>query len=77
MEDANLELVKEHEQNHGTLFTVSYVPDVVFPNQDRALDEISGLRWEFWELQEQIDGLEEELKKLYVAIMTIKGEYIG
>ena len=29
MEDASLELVKDYEQDHGTLFTVSYVPDVM------------------------------------------------
>ena len=28
MEDANIELLKDHQQSHGTLFTVSYIPDV-------------------------------------------------
>lgn len=48
MEDANIELMKDHTQSHGTLFTVSYVPDVTFPDQaeesDRLAEEIEDLR---------------------------------
>jgi len=54
MEDANLELMKDHTQSHGTLFTVSYIPDVVFPNKDDRLDF----------LQEEVEDLKENLNKL-------------
>ena len=29
MEDANLELTKDHDQSHEALFTVSYMPDTI------------------------------------------------
>ena len=36
LEDVNKELVLKHEQSHGTLFTVGYIPDVIFPNRQRS-----------------------------------------
>lgn len=54
MEDANLELVKDHTQSHGTLFTVSYIPDVIFPNKGNT-EEIDQLREEITYLREIID----------------------
>ena len=74
MEDANLELVKDHEQYKGTLFTVSYIPDVVFPNKDPDLDPlkemveelssgVESLQWAvlslFQEKGDQVDGMED------------------
>ena len=53
MEDANLELMKDHAQSHGTLFTVSYIPDVIFPNRGRT---------------EGVDQLREEVEELKTAI---------
>ena len=44
MEDAGMELVKDHTQLHGTLFTVGYVPDVAFPSEDDMRGEIENLR---------------------------------
>lgn len=35
MEDANLELMKNHVQYHGAIFTVDYISDVIFPNKKR------------------------------------------
>ena len=38
MEDSNIELFKDHAQDHGTLFTVSYIPDVIFPKRESKED---------------------------------------
>ena len=35
MNDANIELMKDHSQSHGTLFTVDYISDAIFPNKRR------------------------------------------
>ncbi len=56
MEDANCELVKDHTQSHEPLFTVSYIPDVLFPNRGNT-EEIEGLR-------DEIDNLQAVVKKL-------------
>ena len=56
MEEANLELSKDHDQYHGTLFTVGYIPDVIFPNKS---DEIYQLTEEIEELREQLRTIKE------------------
>lgn len=68
MEDANLELAKDHSQSYGTLFTVGYIPDVVFPNKDDDLNQ----------LREMIDNLSEEVTSLQWMITDLlKGERYG
>ena len=44
MEDAALELTKDHTQSHGALFTVAYIPDVIFPDRDQQRSEIEDLK---------------------------------
>jgi hypothetical protein len=63
MEDANLELVKDHTQSHGTLFTVSYIPDVVFPNKGNT-EEVDQLR-------EEIEDLRKIVEKLINGVFSI------
>lgn len=59
MEDANLELVKDHTQSHGTLFTVSYIPDVMFPNRDQT-----------GRLQEEVGIMKEDLEYLRAVVTS-------
>lgn len=64
MEDANRELYKDHVGYHGTLFTVGYEPDVIYPNKERSSDIEC--------LQEQIEGLEatiEGLRDVFIRII--------
>ena len=56
MEDANLELMKDHTALHETLFTVSYIPDTIFPNKSDDADQI---REEIEDLTDKIDRLTE------------------
>lgn len=45
LEDANIELYKDHNQGHGTLFTVSYIPEVLFPDAGEDMrEEIENLK---------------------------------
>ena len=53
MEDANRELYKDHAGYHGTLFTVTYEPDIIYPNKIDGLDE---LRAEIEELREDLEA---------------------
>ena len=68
MEDANIELLKDHEQSHGTHFTVSYIPDVIFPNKDDRTDQ---LQEEIEDLRDGIDNLREIVKKLIDGVFQI------
>ena len=54
MEDANLELVKDHEQYKTSLFTVSYIPSKPLPDRSGELEE---LRNKVEELTEAVEGL--------------------
>lgn len=63
MEDANIELVKDHTQSHGTLFTVSYVPDVVFPNKETS-ETVEKLR-------EDVEDLRSIVEKLINGVFSI------
>lgn len=54
MEDANKELMKDHTGLHGSLFTVSYVPDTIFPNKS---DDVNQIRDEIELLTDKIDHL--------------------
>ena len=60
MEDANMELVKDHAQTHGTLFTVSYIPDVSFQN--------SGVAEELGHLREEVESLRRVVMRLVSCI---------
>ena len=53
MEDSTRELLKDHTGSHMPLFTVSYIPDVIFPN--REPHGISAIREYIEELKEQSD----------------------
>lgn len=67
MEDANLELVKDHTGYNETLFTVSYIPDVVFPNKkqdDRLQEEIEAMK-------EEIEGLRGVITKFFENLCQI------
>lgn len=70
MEDASLELVKDHTQSHGTLFTVSYIPDVVFPNRGNT-EEVDQLREEIEDLKDGIDNLRKIVTKLIDGVFQI------
>ena len=63
MEDANIELVKDHTQSHGTLFSVSYVPDVVFPNKETS-ETVEKLR-------EDVEDLRSIVEKLINGVFSI------
>lgn len=70
MEDANLECVKDHDQLHGTLFTVSYIPDVIFPNKGNT-EEVDQLREEVEDLKDGIDNLRKIVTKLIDGVFQI------
>ena len=70
MEDANLELTKDHAQSHGTLFTVGYVPDVIFPNKGNS-EEVDQLREEIEDLKDGIDNLRSIVSKLIDGVFQI------
>lgn len=70
MEDANLELSKDHAQSHGTLFTVSYIPDVIFPNKGDT-EEIDQLREEVEDLKDGIENLRSVVSKLIDGIFQV------
>lgn len=67
MEDANLELVKDHTGYNGTLFTVSYIPDVVFPNVDRT----GQLQEEIRELKEGLEDLRSVVTRLLDSLFQV------
>ena len=56
MEDSTLELVKDHTQTHGALFTVSYEPDVIYPNS-KGSAETEALREDIEELRDSVESL--------------------
>ena len=68
MEDASAELFKDSAQTHGTLFTISYIPDVIFPNRTEGTDQ---LREEIEDLREGVDTLREVVKKLIDGVFQI------
>ena len=70
MEDANLELMKDHTQSHGTLFTVGYVPDVIFPNKENT-EAVDQLREEVEDLKDGIDNLRSIVEKLINGVFQI------
>lgn len=71
MEDANRELFRDHVENHGTLFTVSYIPDVSFPNSSGSM-ETEVLREEIEDLKDGIDNLRTIVKKLVEGVFEIE-----
>lgn len=68
MEDANIELMKDHTQSHGTLFTVSYIPDVVFPNHS---DDLESIREGLESLSEDLDNLRGVMTKVIDSLFSI------
>lgn len=68
MEDANIELMKDHTQSHGTLFTVSYLPDVVSPNHS---DDLDCIREGLENLNEGLDNLREVMTKFIDSLFSI------
>lgn len=68
MEDTARDLVNDHVGSHGTLFTVDYISDVVFPNDD------GGIREEIEDLRETIDGIRGVVKKLLNVLTFEEGE---
>ena len=61
MERANRDLVTNHTQTHGTLFTVSYFPDVIYPNRDRSEENLNDLREEISDLADKIEEMKERI----------------
>lgn len=51
LDDANRELFKDHTGYHKTLFSVSYEPDIIFKNAERA-QMISDIRADIEDLRE-------------------------
>ena len=45
----------DHAQQHGTLFTVAYEPDVIYPNKNDGVDQ---LREDIEDLRESVSSLE-------------------
>ena len=62
--------MKDHTQSHGTLFTVSYIPDVVFPNKGNT-EEVDQLREEIEDLKDGIDNLRKIVTKLIDGVFQI------
>ena len=76
MEDASLELVKDHDQLHGTLFSISYIPDAIFPNAkdgDPVRDEVECLREDIEDLKVGIEDLQRTVTNMFEGILLIKG----
>lgn len=67
MSDANLELAKDNAQYHGTLFTVSYEPDMIYPNKAEGTAE---LKEELEELREAVEGVKNVTARIIEAIFT-------
>ena len=70
MEDANLELVKDNAQYHGTLFTVGYVPDVIFPNKAQT-EELNQLKEDISDLTDSLDNLKNIVTKLIDGVFHV------
>jgi hypothetical protein len=70
MEDCNLELVKDHQQSHGALFTVGYIPDVIFPNKENT-EVVEQLREEVEDLKDSIDNLRSIVEKLINGVFQV------
>ena len=68
MEDANIELMKDHTGSHGTLFTVSYIPDVVFPNRSGETDQ---LREEIGDLRDDVNSLRTVVTRLFDSLFQV------
>lgn len=69
MEESNLELVKDHTQYHGTLFTVGYEPDVLYPNRSDRGDQIHE---ELGEMRDSIDNLKSVTTKLINTLIIME-----
>ena len=64
LESVNLELFRDHAQDHGTLFTVAYIPDVVFPKAEQE----NGLREEISDLRESVDSMKAVVRQLVTRL---------
>lgn len=64
LENANLELARDHTQDHGTLFSVAYVPDVIFPEAEKE----NGLREEISDLRESVDSIKNVVGQLLTRL---------
>lgn len=60
LEDANLELIKDHSQANMTMFAVDYIADREKEPED--------LRDEFEDLREEFDKLEKQLNALFYGM---------
>lgn len=71
MEEANTELFKDHAQSHGTLFTVSYIPDVTFP------EKLDGLATslDIAEVTDNIDDLRQEIEELRNILLNVMRKF--
>ena len=65
MEDAQIELVKDHNRYHIPLFTISYLPDVEFPDK--------GNKEEIECLKEGVDRIHETMSDLISTVILTKG----
>ena len=65
MEDVALELVKDHMQYGNTLFTIGYVPDVIYTNREKS-DE---LMEEIVDVKHGINDLQDIVTKLVDSIV--------
>lgn len=63
MESATRDLVTNHLRNRNALFTVSYIPDVIYPN--RRADDQGDLREEISEMNQKIENLQDRIDKIY------------
>ena len=61
LEDANLELIKDHSQAQMTMFAVDYVAD-------REKESPDDLREEFEELRENLERMEKEINTLFYGV---------
>lgn len=72
MEDAQIELVKDHNRYHIPLFTISYLPDVEFPDKGNK-EEIDQLKEEIECLKEGVDRIHETMSDLISTVILTKG----
>ena len=63
MEDTTKELMKDHTGYHAPLFTVSYIPDVIFPNREPV--GMNEIREAIADLRSEADMAQMIINKLF------------
>lgn len=61
---ANLELTRDHVEDHNAQFSIAYVPDVIFPNSGHGEE----LRAEIADLRESVDSMKAVVRQLLTRL---------